>query len=135
MEYCLADRPEVRIHARDLGLACCAAEFAAAVGQGLLRPIDPTGEAGGAGTRHILVISGTVTEVLHDEIRAAWDELPEPRAALAFGACSTSGGPYWDSYAVTPGVDEVIPVQWYVPGCPPRPAALVEALAELAGAG
>jgi len=53
---------------------------------------------------------------------------------LALGACATSGGPYWDSYAVVAGIDSVVPVASYVPGCPPRPEALVAAIVSLAGA-
>jgi NADH-quinone oxidoreductase subunit B len=51
---------------------------------------------------------------------------------MAFGACTVSGGPYWDSYCVTKGIDQLIPVSSYVPGCPPRPEALVDALVGLA---
>ena len=127
MDYTLATDPSVRIHVRDLGLACCAVEFAAAVAQGLLLPVDENAEPARA---HILVISGTVTGAMRAQIEAAWATLPEPRFAVAFGACSTSGGPYWDSYAVMPGIGEVLPVQHYVPGCPPRPDALVAALAD-----
>ena len=124
--YAVAVRPDVRIHVRDLGLACCAVEFAAAIGRGLLVP------AGAApGTAAVLVVSGTVTDALAPEVVAAWEALPEPKAAVSFGACSNSGGPYWDSYSVTKGVDRVIPVSTYVPGCPPRPEALVDALVSL----
>ena len=124
--YAVAGRPDVRIHVRDLGLACCAVEFAAAIGRGLLVPAsaDP-------GTATVLVVSGTVTDALAPEVAAAWEALPEPKAAVSFGACSNSGGPYWDSYSVTKVVDRVIPVTTYVPGCPPRPEALVDALVSL----
>ena len=127
--YAVAEAPEVRIRVADLGLACCAVEFAAAVAQGLLVPVGPDADAGATS---ILVISGTVTDALAPAVRAAWEALPEPKAALSFGACSNSGGPYWDSYAVTKGVDQVIPVHTYVPGCLPRPEALIDALMSLA---
>jgi len=124
--YAVASRPEVRVHVRDLGLACCAVEFAAAIGRGLLVPAEPS-SSGAA----VLVVSGTVTDALAPEVVAAWEALPEPKAAVSFGACSNSGGPYWDSYSVTKGVDRVIPVSTYVPGCPPRPEALIDALVAL----
>ena len=125
--YAVAGRPDVRIHVRDLGLACCAVEFAAAIGRGLLVPA----EADSPGSAAVLVVSGTVTDALAPQVLAAWEALPEPKAAVSFGACSNSGGPYWDSYSVTKGVDQVIPVTTYVPGCPPRPEALVDALVSL----
>ena len=124
--YAVAGHSGVRIHVRDLGLACCAVEFAAAIGRGLLVPASPE-----PGTAAVLVVSGTVTDALAPSVLAAWEELPEPKAAVSFGACSNSGGPYWDSYSVTKGVDQVIPVTTYVPGCPPRPEALVDALVAL----
>jgi len=126
--YAVAGHPEIRIHVRDLGLACCAVEFAAAIGRGLLVPAQPDASPG---TAAVLVVSGTVTDALAPEVLAAWEALPEPKAAVSFGACSNSGGPYWDSYSVTKGVDQVIPVSTYVPGCPPRPEALVDALVSL----
>ena len=126
--YAVAGHPEIRIHVRDLGLACCAVEFAAAIGRGLLVPAQPDAPAGAAA---VLVVSGTVTDALAPEVLAAWEALPEPKAAVSFGACSNSGGPYWDSYSVMKGVDRVIPVSTYVPGCPPRPEALVDALVSL----
>ena len=115
----------------DLGLACCAVEFGAAVARGLLVPAGESNAAASPGAASVLVISGTVTDALVPAVVAAWQALPEPRAAVSFGACSNSGGPYWDSYSVTKGVDQVIPVHAYVPGCPPRPEALFDALVSL----
>lgn len=126
--YAVAGHPEIRIHVRDLGLACCAVEFAAAIGRGLLVPAQPDAPPG---TAAVLVVSGTVTDALAPEVLASWEALPDPKAAVSFGACSNSGGPYWDSYSVVKGVDRVIPVSTYVPGCPPRPEALVDALVSL----
>lgn len=109
----------------EVGLACCAVEVlaAAAAHPDLLGPgpaADPHA--------HVLVVSGTVTTAQAASVRAVYDGLPEPRAVLAFGACANTGGPYWDSYAVVPGVDTVLPVDVYVPGCPPRPEALLAGL-------
>ena len=126
--YAVAGHPAIRTHVRDLGLACCAVEFAAAIGRGLLVPAQPDAPPG---TAAVLVVSGTVTDALAPEVLAAWEALPDPKAAVSFGACSNSGGPYWDSYSVVKGVDRVIPVSTYVPGCPPRPEALVDALVSL----
>ena len=77
---------------------------------------------------NVLVVAGTVTDKLAPLVLAAYRDLPEPRRVLSFGACSNSGGPYWDSYCVTKGADQIIPVDVYVPGCPPRPEALVHGL-------
>jgi NADH-quinone oxidoreductase subunit B len=73
-------------------------------------------------------VSGTVTRASAADVRAAWESLPEPRVAVAFGACTITGGPYWDSYAVLPGLDGVVPAAVHVPGCPPRPEAVDAAL-------
>jgi NADH-quinone oxidoreductase subunit B len=124
----------------NLGLACCAVEFGAAfppaASPGLrwhgheFHPLPPqTGEPGEGA--HVLVVSGTVTTAMADDLRRAYEALPEPRYVLSFGACSNSGGPYWDSYAVVQGVDRLFPVDVYVPGCPPRPQALLDGLALL----
>ncbi|WP_253771269.1 NADH-quinone oxidoreductase subunit B [Goodfellowiella coeruleoviolacea] len=121
----------------DLGLACCGVEVMAALtgredsaedlaGLGV-RPVT----GGDAGQAHVLVVSGTVTDVMLPAVRAAYDDMPEPKYVLSVGACSNTGGPYWDSYSVTKGIDQVLPVHVAVPGCPPRPEALLSGLAAL----
>jgi NADH-quinone oxidoreductase subunit B len=128
--YAVADRPEIHVSVANLGLACCAAEFGSAVTRGLLEPVGTPVEP----EITVLVVSGTLTHQLTPSLLAAWDAVVGPRAVLALGACATSGGPYWDSYAVVEGIDSVVPVASYVPGCPPRPEALVAAIVALAGA-
>jgi NADH-quinone oxidoreductase subunit B len=110
----------------DAGLACCAVEVSAA----LRRFAELQAQAGPdvSVPVQVLVVAGTVTDKLAPLVRDAYRDLPEPRLVLSFGACSNSGGPYWDSYCVTKGVDQVIPVDVYVPGCPPRPEALIHGL-------
>ena len=114
----------------NVGLACCAVEaMVASLGQS-----DPPGTVPLAGPERrveVLVVSGTVTDKLAPLVRTLYDALPAPVKVLSFGACANSGGPYWDSYCVTKGVDRIVPVDAYVPGCPPRPEALLAALAGL----
>ena len=115
----------------DVGLACCSVEvMAAALASGATRS---AGALVHGDDQHVdvLVVSGTCTDVLAPALRRMWEQLPEPRRVLSFGACSASGGPYWDSYSVTKGIDQVIPVDVYVPGCPPRPEALLQGLSLL----
>ena len=121
--------PRFRLSVLSVGLACCAVELVAAAGRGA-GPAGPD-----AREVEVMVVAGTVTDALAPAVRALYDALPEPRRVLSFGACSNTGGPYWDSYSVTKGVDQVVPVDVYVPGCPPRPEALLAALRGLAAAG
>ena len=117
---------DISLRVFDAGLACCAVEVSAALRRfaELLAQVPP----GTAGPVHVLVVAGTVTDKLAPLVLRAYHDLPQPRLVLSFGACSNSGGPYWDSYCVTKGVDQLIPVDVYVPGCPPRPEALVHGL-------
>ncbi len=82
-----------------------------------------------------VVVSGTVTDRLAPAVAALVDACTtlagHPPAVVALGVCASSGGPYWDSYAVTKGVDALVPVDVYVPGCPPPPEALHAVLADL----
>jgi hypothetical protein len=94
---------------------------------------DPADSAGSGG--NVLIVAGTVTDKLAPLVARVYRELPSPRYVMSFGACSNTGGPYWDSYCVTKGADQFLPVDVYVPGCPPRPEALLHGLAVLRGLG
>lgn len=113
---------------QSLNLACCAVESSDGVEDFL------AGAAGDGDLLNVLVVAGTVTRANRHLVVEAYDELPEPRAVVAFGVCTLSGGPYWDSYAVLPGIGELVPITLAVPGCPPTPDDLVQALNELAQA-
>jgi NADH-quinone oxidoreductase subunit B len=128
--YRIAEHDDTVVQVMNIGLACCALEIGSAITQGLLIPAgEPRPD-----DRQVLLISGTVTNLLAPAVVAAWQEFDEPKVAVSFGACANTGGPYWDAPTVLPGVDEVIPVSVYIPGCPPTPESLIAGLAHLAGA-
>lgn len=118
--------PRFSLSVFNLGLACCAIEFVAAS----LRHAGMVRREPVADPIEVIVVSGTVTAKLAPGIRSLYDALPSPYV-LSFGACASSGGPYWDSYSVTKGVGELVPVDVFVPGCPPRPEALLDGLRQL----
>jgi NADH-quinone oxidoreductase subunit B len=116
----------------NFGLACCAIEFIASsmsrhdfIRLGVI-PFAP-----GPRQADLMVVSGTVTDKMAPAVKRLYDQMPEPKYVISFGACSNSGGPYWDSYCVTKGVDQIVPVDVYVPGCPPRPEALLHGIVKL----
>lgn len=123
--YSIPALPGISVTVADLGLACCSLEVAAAITAGLLVAEDRPAQ------RQVLLVSGTANTAMAEGLAAAWAELPEPRLAVAFGACTITGGPYWDSPTVLPGVDAIIPIDAYVPGCPPRPEAIIDAITAL----
>ena len=75
-----------------------------------------------------MIVLGTVNRKMAPRLRLAYDQMPNPKYVIAMGACSITGGLYFDSYNVLPGIDGVIPVDVYVPGCPPRPETLIQAI-------
>ncbi len=112
------------------GLACCAIEMMAA---GASRfDMDRFGAGAFRATPRqsdLMIVAGTVTYKMASRVRRLYELMPEPKWVMAMGACTIGGGPYFKwGYHVVKGVDLVVPVDVYVPGCPPRPEALLEGL-------
>lgn len=119
-----------RVQVVGLGLACCAVEYHAAWQQ---ESLQAAADAAVAELNvNVLVLAGTITRALAPVVVAEYEALGPHPAVIAFGACTISGGPYWDSYSVVPG--SVIPVDVHVPGCPPSPQALALGFAQLCDA-
>jgi NADH-quinone oxidoreductase subunit B len=114
------------------GLACCAIEMMSTFASGY--DLDRFGVIPRASPRQsdVMIVAGTVTFKMADRVRRLYDQMPEPRYVISMGSCSNCGGPYWEhGYHVVKGVDRIIPVDVYVPGCPPRPEALIGAVLKL----
>jgi NADH-quinone oxidoreductase B subunit len=115
------------------GLACCAIEMMA-VGASRF-DIDRFGAGAFRATPRqsdLMIVAGTVTYKMASRLKRLYNQMPEPKYVMAMGACTVGGGPYFKhGYHVVKGVDLVVPVDVYIPGCPPRPEALLEGLLRL----
>lgn len=114
------------------GLACCAIEMMAAFAGRF--DLDRMGVIPRATPRQadLMIVAGRCTIKMAPITRRLWEQMPEPKYVISMGSCATCGGPFYhDNYSILKGIDQIIPVDVYIPGCPPRPEALIEGILKL----
>lgn len=114
------------------GLACCAIEFMAANASNFDYMRFGTIPRTSPRQADFIIVSGTVTLKMAERLKRLYEQMAEPKYVMSMGSCANAGGPYWEhGYHVLKGVDRIIPVDVYVPGCPPRPEAFFEGMVKL----
>lgn len=114
-----------------MATSCCGIEFMAAAASRVDLDRMGTIVRGTPRQSDVMVVAGTITVKMAPRVKKLWDQMPEPKWCLAMGSCAISGDFYRDIYSVVPGIDTFLPVDVYVPGCPPNPEELMHGLLRL----